>query len=201
MDSIIFQRIKNLCVEHGITVTKLESLMGYSQSSIGKWKAAVPTVDKLVKVAQYFNVSVDYLVGMTAYTQRKTQNLTVEEIGLSEQTTKNLIELSKSDTPFDAKKMSTINLLLEDDAIEERGSQLLQSIADCLFAPEIPKRRIQFTADEIKVISDDSSLFDNPQTYSEYANVLCDRLLIDRVIRAIESAKYQHQHPEPMGKI
>ena len=97
--------------------------------------------------------------------------------------------------------MSTLNLLLEDDAIEELGSQLLQSIADYLFAPEIPKRQIQFTADEIKIISDDSSLLDDPQSYSEYANVLCDRILVDRVMRSIESARYQHRHPESMVEI
>ena len=147
------------------------------------------------------DVSVDYLLGMSPYRKHETQNLTVKDIGLSEQTTKTLVELSKSDNSFDAKKMSTLNLLLEDDAIEELGSQLLQSIADYLFAPEIPKRQIQFTADEIKIISDDSSLLDDPQSYSEYANVLCDRILVDRVMRSIESARYQHRHPESMVEI
>lgn len=65
MDSIIFRRIKELCTEHDITVTKLESMMGFSQSTIGKWKSAMPAVDKLVKVAQYFNVTMDYLTGLS----------------------------------------------------------------------------------------------------------------------------------------
>lgn len=64
MDSIIFQRIKELCEEKGISVTKLESAVGMSQYSIAKWRGAVsPSTDKILKVAKYFGVSLDYLVG------------------------------------------------------------------------------------------------------------------------------------------
>lgn len=64
MDSIIFSRIKELCVENNITLNKLEAEMGMSTSSISKWKHTVsPTIDKIAKVANYFNVSIDYLVG------------------------------------------------------------------------------------------------------------------------------------------
>jgi len=70
VDSIVFIRVKELCTEKGITITKLESLMGMSQSTIGKWRTATPTVDKLMKVAQYFQVSLDYLTGLS--NERKT---------------------------------------------------------------------------------------------------------------------------------
>ncbi len=64
MDSIIFSRIKELCNENGITISKLESEVGMSPGSIGKWKQLVsPTIDKISKVASYFHVSIDYLVG------------------------------------------------------------------------------------------------------------------------------------------
>lgn len=66
MESIIFTRIKELCVENDITVNKLESELGMSQYSIGRWKNATsPTIDKVSKIAKYFNVSIDYLVGAT----------------------------------------------------------------------------------------------------------------------------------------
>ena len=66
MESIIFTRIKELCVENDITVNKLESELGMSQYSIGRWKNATsPTIDKISKIAKYFNVSIDYLVGAT----------------------------------------------------------------------------------------------------------------------------------------
>ena len=38
--------------------------MGMSTSSISKWKHTVsPTIDKIARIANYFNVSIDYLVG------------------------------------------------------------------------------------------------------------------------------------------
>lgn len=66
MDSVVFQRIKELCDENNITINKLESETGMSQSSISRWRgASSPTVNKLLRVARRFNVSMDYLVGRT----------------------------------------------------------------------------------------------------------------------------------------
>ena len=66
MDSIIFSRIKELCAENNITLNKLEAEMGMSASSISMWKHSVsPTIDKIAKIASYFNVSIDYLVGVS----------------------------------------------------------------------------------------------------------------------------------------
>lgn len=66
MDSIIYTRIKELCAENSITINKLESEIGMSQYSIGKWKnTTTPTIDKISRIAKYFNVSIDYLVGAT----------------------------------------------------------------------------------------------------------------------------------------
>ena len=64
MDSIVYTRIKELCDEHEITVTKLESELGLGQYSIGRLKNSPnPTVDTIIKIARYFGVSVDYLIG------------------------------------------------------------------------------------------------------------------------------------------
>jgi len=64
MDSIIFSRIKGLCEKNDLSVTQLENELGLSSGSIGKWRTSVsPSVDKIYKVAKYFGVSLDYLVG------------------------------------------------------------------------------------------------------------------------------------------
>ena len=66
MDSVIFTRIKELCAENNITINKLESELGMSQYSIGRWKSSTsPTIDKISKIAEYFNVSIDYLLENT----------------------------------------------------------------------------------------------------------------------------------------
>ena len=66
MDSVLYQRIKQLCSRKGITIAKLESDLGFGNSSIKKWeKSSSPSIDKIVKVATYFDVSIDYLMGRT----------------------------------------------------------------------------------------------------------------------------------------
>lgn len=62
----LYNRIKKLCYENGITISRLESDLGFSSSSIKKWeRISSPSINKITKVANYFNVSVDYLLGRT----------------------------------------------------------------------------------------------------------------------------------------
>ncbi|EAG4505975.1 XRE family transcriptional regulator [Listeria monocytogenes] len=60
-----FDRVKELCKKHGIAVSKLEYDIGFGKNSIYSWKQNNPSSDKLKKVADYFNVSTDYLLGRT----------------------------------------------------------------------------------------------------------------------------------------
>ncbi len=63
---IIYTRVKTLCDERGITISRLEVELGFSKATIQKWReASLPMIDKLVAVADYFSVSVDYLAGRT----------------------------------------------------------------------------------------------------------------------------------------
>lgn len=64
--SVNYDRIKQLCEEHGITIAELERELGFSNSTIRKWGQGIsPSIDKIVKVANRFDVSVDYLIGMS----------------------------------------------------------------------------------------------------------------------------------------
>lgn len=65
MESTIYHRIKELCDERNISIAILESNLGFGNSTIQKWKTSNPTIDKLIEVAKFFNVSVDYLIGNT----------------------------------------------------------------------------------------------------------------------------------------
>lgn len=66
MENVLYQRIKQLCSRKGITISKLESDLGFGNSSIKKWeKSSSPSIDKIVKVSTYFDVSIDYLMGRT----------------------------------------------------------------------------------------------------------------------------------------
>ncbi|MBF2513941.1 helix-turn-helix transcriptional regulator [Listeria marthii] len=60
-----FDRIKKLAEEQKIPVSELERKLGMGQNSLYKWKNQKPTIEKLQKVADFFHVSVDYLLGRT----------------------------------------------------------------------------------------------------------------------------------------
>ena len=60
---MILSKITQLCKEKGTTIAKLERETGISNGTIGRWGISSPTVEKLEKVADYFGVSVDWLLG------------------------------------------------------------------------------------------------------------------------------------------
>lgn len=59
----LVERVKRLCEEKGTTFAALERALDFGGGSIRKWDKAVPAGDRLAKVADYFGVSVDYLLG------------------------------------------------------------------------------------------------------------------------------------------
>lgn len=59
------ERIKKLCENHGITVPMLEERLSIPNNTIYQWNKRKPNTDRLEKVADYFNVSIDYLLGRT----------------------------------------------------------------------------------------------------------------------------------------
>jgi len=61
----LLTRIQNLCNEHGINVTQLRIRAGIGNGVIGKWGSSTPQVSTLLKIAIYFDVSFDYLLGLS----------------------------------------------------------------------------------------------------------------------------------------
>lgn len=59
---MIYERICQLCKRKDITIYRLEKELGFSTSSICKWRNSFPTVDKLKRVADYFGVSIEYFL-------------------------------------------------------------------------------------------------------------------------------------------
>lgn len=63
--SILVQRISSLCDSHNITIKQLEREIGLGNGAIRRWSTSVPSVAAVAKVACYFTVSIDYLVGLS----------------------------------------------------------------------------------------------------------------------------------------
>ena len=63
----IFKRLRNSC---GLTQAEIAEKLGISRSTIGMYEtgAREPDFDTLEKIADFFNVDIDYLLGRTAKT-------------------------------------------------------------------------------------------------------------------------------------
>lgn len=61
--SPIYNRIRDLAHQHKISLAELERSLEFSNGIISTWKFSNPSIDKVKKVANYFNVSIDYLLG------------------------------------------------------------------------------------------------------------------------------------------
>ena len=52
-----------LCNQRGMKPNQVGKQLGISSASFTKWKnGSIPTVDALIKLSEYFNVTIDYLV-------------------------------------------------------------------------------------------------------------------------------------------
>lgn len=61
----LVKKIKSLCDDKKVTVAELERKSGISNGQIRRWDNSSPKIENIQKVADYFNVSVDYLLGRT----------------------------------------------------------------------------------------------------------------------------------------
>lgn len=116
MDTSIYDRIKALCERKGITVAKLERDLGFGSNSIGKWgKSGVsPSIDKIAKIATYFKVSADYLLGLSDISQSADEVLADADVISFQRARQNMTEEDRK------KSMSALHLLF-DYAFDDQG--------------------------------------------------------------------------------
>ena len=71
----LFDRIKDLSNKRNKNIKDVATELGFSENLFYKWKTSDPKGVDLEKVADYFNVSVDYLLG-----REKKTNYTSEDL-------------------------------------------------------------------------------------------------------------------------
>jgi transcriptional regulator with XRE-family HTH domain len=62
---LLKERLKELRKEKGVTQNEVATPLGVDRSTYGKYETgdSIPDIDKLMWLAEYFDVSVDYLLG------------------------------------------------------------------------------------------------------------------------------------------
>jgi len=61
----MYERLENLCEKNGISITKLCVEITGSKGNLSTWKKGNINSESLRKIADYFDVSADYLLGRT----------------------------------------------------------------------------------------------------------------------------------------
>ncbi|WP_436633190.1 helix-turn-helix domain-containing protein [Latilactobacillus sakei] len=58
----MYNKIKILAKEQGVSINKMEKDLEFGSSTISKWSKSILSVDKLKKVADYLDVTIDELL-------------------------------------------------------------------------------------------------------------------------------------------
>ncbi|HEW2886540.1 TPA: helix-turn-helix transcriptional regulator [Streptococcus pneumoniae] len=96
-----FEKIKELADKQGISLNKLEEKLGFSRNTIYNMKKSTPNVERVSMIADYFNVSTDYLLGRT-----DNPNVASEIFTTSDGRTVDLSNLRERVVLFDGKPLS-----------------------------------------------------------------------------------------------
>lgn len=67
MNTVFGERLKELRKERGLGQIALATALGVGKSSISLWERgeSEPTLTNLITIAQYFDVTLDWLAGLT----------------------------------------------------------------------------------------------------------------------------------------
>lgn len=98
----------SLCQKHGLSPSKAANLIGFNRASVTMWKntGKAPKPELLSKIADYFGVTVDYLLGSEATPQEPSLN-TRDQRDIAKDLERIMDELENSgDLMFDGDPMS-----------------------------------------------------------------------------------------------
>ena len=96
---LAFDKIKELADKQGISLNTLEERLGYSTNYLYSLKKGNPKSDRLQEIADYFNVSTDYLLG-------RTDNPRIASDEVAGYTTEDLRKMARNAKTFDGKPLT-----------------------------------------------------------------------------------------------
>lgn len=112
----ISQRIFNVMEQKHLKQSDLAKYIGIASSSVTDWKkkGSIPSADKIVKISEFLNVSIDYLLGVSNEPNLKqlvsNDNIEISQLNVDE-TTSQLISLFKELSFKD--KVEVMNLVIK----------------------------------------------------------------------------------------
>ena len=98
------RKLKELRMERGLTQRQLSEILGMDRTSVVKYETTDvgPSRDVLKRIAVYFGVSTDYLLGNDATAENRTIRairFAVDEGGLTEENLRDILDYAKMKYP------------------------------------------------------------------------------------------------------
>lgn len=139
VDMTTFETVRSLCIERGISINDLENALGYSKNTLYRLKTQNPGADKLEAIADYFDVSTDYLLGRTD--KKRYYDLTEKDESDIQKELKKIINGEDVDNAFAAFDGRILDELDEEDrelliASWENTLRLTKRMAKQKFTPK-----------------------------------------------------------------
>ncbi|MCT0077918.1 helix-turn-helix domain-containing protein [Lactococcus lactis] len=121
----IFERVKELSEKQGKSLQRVSEDLGFSSNYFYRMKKQQPTAEKLKLIADYFNVSVDYLLGR-AEAKPVNEPIDLAEVANSDDDAVWSRLLSSGGRPLTEKDKMAIKLLFSDkwDEITQKAKDL-----------------------------------------------------------------------------
>lgn len=66
-NNVLGIKLRELRLEQGISQRRLGEMLGFSNQAVSTWECGMrePDCDSLIELAKFFNVSVDFLLGLS----------------------------------------------------------------------------------------------------------------------------------------
>lgn len=76
------EQIKSLRMSRGLNQVEMAQIFGVTKQSVSNWENEniMPSVDMLIKIAKFFSVSTDYLLGLSETHALNTEGLSEVQI-------------------------------------------------------------------------------------------------------------------------
>lgn len=171
--STLAVRLRTLISEKDTNITKVAKAAGVTRQAVSAYQdgSSQPTADTLTKISKHFNISVDWLLGLS---EAKTNNPKVKEIceytGLSEEVV-NALHYWKND------KQERVNHLNKLFSLQETKYFLLELFGYCdkceEYADKVYKKTKEYDYKYLHFCSDDK--LNSDDNFKQY----CDELHID----------------------
>ena len=81
MNGVLNENIKKLRIARGLNQVEFAKALSVTKQCVSNWENdnVLPSIEMLVKIADFFSVSTDYLLGRTATCVLSTDGLTEEQ--------------------------------------------------------------------------------------------------------------------------